>query len=294
MAKKTTILLYGRSGSGKSTQIGELAEYVFKKLGKRTRLATADRGGLDPILPYVKLGLVEPVEMGDSDPWIFLNKVTRGYVRDKNEKWVQGNNSNIGCFAFESMRSMAEALMANLAVKAGQNVSIGGGSNISFDVAGDGEKLKISGNNMAHFGVVQNRMTEEIWQSQKLDAPYICWTSSVSKDEDQAAATKVLGPDVIGKALTAEVPRWFNVTYRIDIVPARDGKPESHILYLGSHVDVNAGNVAAVGNIRRPLDAPKLEVIKIEPASIARALDMMEKGQEEAVEVIRKRLNLHG
>ena len=264
-SSKTTILMYGRTNSGKTAQIGELAEYVFKTTGKKTRLYTADRGGTITIAPHISLGLVEAVEMGSQDPWIFLNKAVRGYVKDEKGKWVPGNNANIGLFAFESLRSFAESLMASMAEKAGQNVNIGGGSNVSFSINADGESLKISGSNMAHFGVAQSRITEEVWQSQRLDAPYILWTSSVSKDEDTTAAGKILGPDVIGKALTAEVPRWFNLTFRLDVIPAQQGKPERHLLYLGNHVDAGAGNASGLGNTRLPLDAPKLEKNIIEP-----------------------------
>lgn len=290
--KKQTILLYGRTNSGKTAQIGQLAEHIYVKLGKKTRLYTADRGGTDTIMPYIDLGIIEAVEMGDTDPWIFLNKAVNGYVRGPNGKgWVQPEaNANMGLFAFESLRAFAESLMQSMASKASQNVNIGGGANISFTVASEGESLKVSGSNMAHFGVAQARMTEEVWQSQKLPAPYIMWTSSVSKDEDTTSSGKVLGPDVIGKALTVEVPRWFNKTFRIDVLPAQSGKGERHILYMGNHLDVGAGNAAGLGNTRMPLDATAPKDIAIEPASIVKALEIIEGGYGQALEAIKKRV----
>ena len=291
--RRRTILLYGRTRSGKSTQIGELAEHVKKTEGKTTRLYTADRGGIDPIRPYVDLGVIEVVAQGETDPWIFLNKAVRGQVRDAKGKWVPGVNGNIGLFAFESMTAFADALMASMAKKAGENVNIGGGANISFTVAGDGETLKISGSNMAMYGVAQSRITEEVWESQKLDASYILWTASASKDDDQTAGGKVIGPAVVGKALTSEVPRWFNLSFRIDAVPAQQGKPERHILYLGNNVDVAAGNATGLGNTRTPLDAPDLPV-SIEPASIVKALQMIDDASAKAVDIIKKRLSVNG
>jgi len=289
----TTILLYGRTNSGKSTQIGVLAEHVRKTIGKNTRLYTADKGGIDPILPYVDLGIIEPVEIGESDPWVFLNKAVRGYIRDTNGKWVldKKKNESIGFYAFESLRGIAEALMMDMARKASNGINIGGGSNIAFAVQGDGETLKISGSNMTHYGIAQARMTDEVWESQKLSADYILWTSSVSKDDDGVSSGKVLGPDVIGRALTAEVPRWFHYTARIDVLPAQGGKHERHIMYLGTHVDQGAGNAAGLGNIRRPLDAPHLKDITVEPANIVRFLQLVrDEGRAAAGEVIRKRL----
>jgi energy-coupling factor transporter ATP-binding protein EcfA2 len=289
----TTILLYGRSNSGKSTQIGVMAEHVMKTTGKKTRLYTADKGGVDPIQPYINLGIIDAIEMGDTDPFIFLNRACNGYVRDDKGKWVKDDslNAEVGCYAFESMRGFAEALMATMGKKASEGTSIGGGANIAFQVQSDDVTLKVSGSNMAMFGVAQAKMTEEIWASQRLNAQYILWTSSVSKDEDGVSSGKVLGPDVIGKALTAEVPRWFHYSFRIDVLPAQGGKGERHILYLGSHVDINAGNAAGLGNIRRPLDAPALTQTTVEPANIVTALQLVRDASINAAqEAIKKRM----
>ena len=291
---KRTILLYGRTSSGKTTQLGLLAEDIFKTEGKKTRLYTGDRGGLGTIQPYIDLGIIEVVEMAESDPWIFLNKATRGHVRDSNGvTWVLNpeRNAEIGIWAFESLRSFAEALMADMTRKVGQGVSIGGSANIDFTVTDGMNKLKVSGANIAMFGVAQARMTDEVWESQRLPG-YVVWTSSVSKDEDTTSSGKVLGPDVIGKALTAEVPRWFNLTFRIDVLPAQGGKPERHILYLGNHIDVGAGNAAGLGNTRLPLDAPPPTKLTIEPANIVEALKVLDSGYDVAKETIRKRLEL--
>lgn len=293
--KKTTILLYGRSGSGKSTQIGQLAEHVFKTLGKKTRLYTADRGGFDSIQPYINLGIIDAIEMGETNPFIFLQMATKGYVRSADGKGWELNaarNAEIGCYAFESLRAFAESLLAWSALRASQGVNIGGSGNVNLVETGDGQTVKIGGSNMAMYGIAQARMTEEVWSSQKLDAPYIIWTSSVSKDEDTTSVGKVLGPDVIGKALTTEVPRWFNLTLRLDVIPAQQGKAERHILYLGSHVDVNAGNAAALGNTRLPLDSPPLAKSAIEPASLVEALKLLDGGAVAATAVIKKRLGL--
>lgn len=289
---KTTILLYGRTNSGKTAQIGALAEHVYSLGLGKTRLYTADKGGTKTIQPYIKLGVIEPIEIGTTDPWLFLNKATKGYVRDEKGKWVPGDLSGVGMVAYESFRSFAEELLLWQAEKAGEGINIGGGSNISFTVQDEGETLKVGGSNVAHYKVVQDRMTAEIWRSQKLPVPYILWTSSVSKDEGLLNSGKVLGPDVIGKALTEEVPRWFSYTMRLDVLPAAQGKPERHLLYLGTHQDVSSGNATALGNIRQPLDAPKLAQIVIEPADVVAAIKAIEGGVDPATEAIRKRMRL--
>jgi hypothetical protein len=289
MSRKRTILLYGRTRSGKSTQLGQLAEYVYKTEGKRTRLYTADRGGYDPIRPYVDLGVIEVVEMGETDAWIFLDQAVRGRVRDEKGKWVPGNNTEIGMYAFESMTSFGDELMSSMAKKASEGVNIGGGANASFLVKEGDDSVKVSGNNMAHYGVAQSHITGKVWQSQKLPANWILWTASVSKDDDQAASGKVLGPSVCGKALTAEIPRWFNLTFRMDCTPAQNGKGEEHLLYLGNNIDTGAGNAIGLGNTRTCLDAPEIKETVIKPASITKALELIDGGYNET---IKKRLNM--
>lgn len=293
MKRKRTILLYGRTRAGKTTQIGELAESHYIKTGKKTRLYTCDRGGADAIRPYVELGIIEVIYQDDTSPWIFLNKAVRGMVRDSAGKWVvdAAKNAEVDIYAFESMTAFADALMNDLALKAAENVNVGGGANINFNVAGDGETLKISGNNMSHYNVVQSRITEEVWQSQKLNAEYIIWTASVSKDDDATSTSKVLGPEVVGKKLTAEVPRWFQLSFRIDCTPASKvpPKPESHILFLGNSVDQSAGNAVSLGNTRTPLDAKELPA-QIEPASLTKAIILIDEAEADAKNKIKARL----
>jgi len=265
---------------------------VYKTEGKKTRLYTSDKGGIAVLQPYINLGIVDVVALENTDPFMFLHKSTSGAVRDKDGKWVNGISDEIGVYAFESMRSYAEELLSNMAIKAGKGVSIGGTGNVSFDVRDGSDSLKVSGTNMAMYGVAQAQMTEKIWASQKLPGSYIIWTSSVSKDDDPTASGKILGPDVIGRALTADVPRWFDFTFRMDVVPAKAGKAERHIMYLGTHIDVNAGNAAGMGNVRRPLDAPELKQVTIEPANIAEALKIADEGSDKATEVLKARLGL--
>ena len=291
MRDKRKFIIYGRSSSGKTAQIGVLAEHIYKTTGKKTRLYSGDRGGVRTIQPYIDLGIIEVEQMGEANPNLFLNNATKGRIRVAG-KWVEGVRDTIGMYAFESMRAYAEGMMAWMAKESGAGRNIGGGSNIAFTISADGESMKVAGSNPAHYGVAQATITDEVWSSQKLPAQFILWTSSVSKDDDTTSSGKVLGPDVIGKALTAEVPRWFDLTFRMDVIPAQQGKPERHILYLGSHADVNAGNASALGNTRMALDAPPLTQLTVEPADLVKALSLIDGGHALATDVIRKRLNL--
>ena len=286
---KKTILIYGRTRSGKSSQLGELAEHVYKTLGLKTIVYTIDKGGYDVLIPYITLGVIQVVEQLATSPWIFMDKAVKGLVRDSNGKWATPSG-NIGMFAYEGLTPFADALMTDMAKKAAAGTNIGGGGNVSFKDTSEGETLTIGGHNMAMYGICQSRMTDAVWESQKLNAPYILWTASASKDDDLNAGGKVIGPAMVGKALTAEIPRWFNLTFRLDALPAQTGKPERHILYLGNNVDISAGNAVGLGNTRACMDAAPLPA-SIEPASVVQALQLIEKSQSEALEKIKSRLS---
>src|SRR3990167_1234312 len=290
-----TILLYARTGAGKTTQIGKLAEDVNVTSGKIPRLYTADRGGLDTIQPYVNLGLIEVEPIGDSDPWIWLNKIVRGYVK-RNGKWSldKAANAKVGMMAFESAHFIANLLKLDMERKAAHGINIGGDTNTSFDITdASGEKLKVgTTKGFQKCSIPQSRLWEEIMESHRLDTDYVLWPAGLNKGEDDVnTSAKIIGPDILGNALTPKLPMDFHYTFRMDVVPGKGAEPPKHILYLGTHQDVNAGNATALGNIRRPLDAAPLKSYMIEPADLVQALKIVRSdAQEEATRKIKARL----
>ena len=290
----TTILLYARTGAGKTTQIGKLSEEVNITTGKIARIYTADRGGLDTIQPYINLGLIEVEPIGDLNPWIWLNKAVRGYIR-RDGKWVLDKEANakVGLIAFESAHAIANLLKLDMERKAGAGVNIGGDTNTSFDVGDCVDKLKVgTTKGFQKFSIPQARLWEEIMESHKLDTDYVLWTAGLNKGEDDVnTAAKVIGPDILGNALTPKLPMDFHYTFRMDVLPGSDGKAPEHVLYLGTHKDVNAGNATALGNIRRPLDAKPLTTHVIKPADLVLALKMCRSdAQEDATKAIKARI----
>lgn len=287
--RRRTILMYARSRGGKTSQLAELSEYVKITTGKKSLVYSIDRGGIGPMVPLIDLGVIDLVEQNDTNPWIFMNKVSNGFVRDPNNKWVKADMSAYGMVGIESMTGFSDAFMNDLAAQSAMGTNIGGAANVSFNVTGDGESFKIGGNNMGHYNVVQNRILDEVWRSQRLPVDYLVWTASASRDDDPNSSGKVIGPAIAGKALTSEMLRHFDLTFRLDCLPSAQGKPERHILYLGNSLDLAAGNATSLGNTRVPMGAKELPA-SIEPASIVKAIKMIDEASREATEVIKKRM----
>ena len=294
MSSATTILLYGNSGVGKTAQLGKLAEEVYITTGKKTRIYTVDFGGTNTINPYVDLGIIELVEMGTTDAWIFANRAVRGYVRDTNGKWVKDEkrNAEIGFYGFESAHGLAHLLKGDMNAKAGTGTTIGGDTNSSFEVSGDGEKFKIgSVKGFQQYSIPQQQTLSAMYESFKLPAQYIVWTAGVDVGTEELSKNKAAGPMVVGGALTTILPKDFVFTMHLDAIPVKDSVAR-HVMYLGTHQDPNAGNMTALGNTRRPLDAPVLKTYTIEPTDICKALKILQDdAKEAAVKAIKARLD---
>lgn len=294
---RTTLMLCGRSGAGKTSQLGQLAERIYRDSGKRSRIYVADPGGIGPILPHVDVGIIEPVYMNTTDPWIFLSRAVRGYIRNTKGKWEVSHPEDVGGYFFESASAFGESLKANLAQAAASGNNVGGTTMVSFSREDEGERVGIGGNNLAHYGIGQEFIYQSIIESFKLPAEMIAWTTRLSKQTDDASAVATIsGPEILGKAKTADVPAWFMYTFRIDVVPGeRRGTrevPEKHILYLGQHKDEHTvGKPLALGNARVPLDADTPQLV-IEPADITIALDQMRDTRAQAADRLKERLKL--
>src|SRR5436190_3540801 len=146
--KKRTILMYARSRGGKTTLLGEFAEWQYAVTGKPLLVYSIDKGGVGPLQPYIDLGIVVIIEAGNTSPWVFMRQAVLGNKRDEKGKWVAQDLSQFSAVAYESMTAFSDAFMEDLAEMSARGVNIGGAANVSISVESDGVALKIGGNNM--------------------------------------------------------------------------------------------------------------------------------------------------
>lgn len=274
-----TIGLYGDTGSGKTTQAGELAKRKWKLERKRTRLNAADLGNYGSLKPLIKKGIMELNEFDPSshDPWIWTDDICSG----------KDLADDIGLVINDSATSISEALLTACHKSTTQ---IGQQKTQKFSVSqGKSRTLQVSINNEAHYGVVQGFMLDEIWKAtwltrRKID---VLWTFGVLRSEDQNL-TQVLAPLLAGKALSPKIPKWFKYFFYLQQRPQVDAAP-IHRLYLTAHPELG-GAGHCFGNSRYPLGATPLPPY-IEPASLTEALDLIEAGQAEADRLLEEEIN---
>lgn len=273
-----TLELIGDSGSGKTTQGGELAKHVYKTRKKRTILHTADRGGYDSIAPLERAGILIVDELGEhDDPWIWVNRAVNG----------SQTTDDIGLEIFDSGSSYSDVLLTACAKSDWQ---IGQQKTQKFVVSKGEQNLTVAINNPAHYGTVQQFMLEKIRNSTWLThrGVDVMWNFVLHRGEGQDRVP-ILGPKLCGSALTPFLPKEFRLTFRIDAVP-QEGTQPVHRLYLCEHPEL-AGMGHSFGNARFPLGVDPLPLY-LEPASLPEALRLIEEGQTQADALLKQEFGL--
>lgn len=306
--------VYGRSGSGKTPQIGIWAEHMFQESGGtvatngtlsgglRTRLYTADRGGYDSIRPEIDLGLIELVDMrGLANPWIWMSKAIQGRVPEdlaspsgpwtREPKHTDTFGNIIGCWAFEGLTEWGDSIMSNLRDQLSKGHNIGGGAITMVEEEEDGEKFNYAFNNKSHYLIGQNRMNDCISQSMRLPG-YLIWTAIDLQTSENDQARQVFGPDVgVGKKSTPKIPQKFTYTFRT-VNMAKKGKDAQYRLYMATHMDPVMQNTTCICNARYHRDTPEdMKVQYVDPANIAEAYMSVKKARGAGQAAIVERLS---
>lgn len=284
-----SIGLYGDTSSGKTTQGGEYAKHIFKTTGKRTLLHTCDPGGFAPVLPLINVGVIRVDQFGEGvDPWEWLTNAVAG--RENGEV-----PADIGLNIYDSGTGICEHLLNSCASMAAAGQDIGGRPAPKF-IINKGDKdhqLKIGSNVDSHYMVVQNFLLDRINRSTWLNTSGVdtLWTFSVLRhDDEKPGSTPINGPKAAGKALTPFLARYFNYMFRLVSIPQLN-QSARHVLNLDAQPELG-GLGMAQSNARYPLDATTPLPATIEPASLSRAITLIEGGHSEAETALKVELGL--
>jgi hypothetical protein len=296
----TTIALSADTGRGKSYLVGELATHLYEKERQRSIVYISDRGWRT-LAPQMSAGIILPVPLV-GDPFNWLSHAVAGEVLDKNNKWVKAPD-DIGMRAYESGSAIAQELKRTIKEShAGsgtkevdgrvKSLGIGPAANI-YKVGTVDDPLKRASIDKGHFGIVQDEMRDAIWKSQDLPG-YIIWTFLMLRKQDDDTKQEILGPEILGKALTASVASWFHFSFHVDSQIPVSG-PEEHILYLSGHNDLTTGNARAGSNSRVGFGSePNATAIPpaIKPASLVKALELLRARETATVSSLKKKYGL--
>jgi hypothetical protein len=241
-------LVYGRSGSTKTTQVGRMAEYIYDKYSEKTRLVTADPGGWQAIEHLVEAGLVETYQLNTSHkfPLEQLLRLSQGWWPREDGKLAPpaGGLQGIGAYAFEGMTTFSTLIMSNLVGRTDIHIP-----DTPKDCEVKDETVRWGFSGRAHFGFIQQRIYEVVSTSNHLPVHKVLWTAHETDAKDNQQR-KIYGPHIIGEALTGQCGAWFGAmlhmfssaqSVEIDD-PVNKGKKLTVLrrvprMYLREHID---------------------------------------------------------
>lgn len=265
MAKPKSTLLYGDSGSTKTSQLYFMAKWYlnkWKKEGKekRIRLVTADGGGYAPFQDsgMIERGEVEVFDMTNRvHSFADIHRVGTGFwprnAKDKtgksviylasNDKCMTKDWSKIGAYFVEGTTSISSCLLNHLRnqdpdtyFRQGSKVGQLKGSFVFTD-----DDYVTMGGQESHYGMVQTEMYQIIVQEfETLPVEFVVWTGLTGRGEDKRTGASIYGPKLAGDKRTYEVPSWFMDTYHLsdEIVEDKEGKKkEVKVAWFRQHRD---------------------------------------------------------
>jgi len=282
------IQLIGLTGSGKTTLSGELIDFLFQHYRQRTIYFNIDRGTPQWMEEYVKRNIVLEYRLNLRDPFIWIDRAAKGLL-PVGDQWVPiPPAANVGLVVFDSGTGVFEEQLQGIRHSQATALPIGPKA-YSFAVTEGDQDITVGTVDKSHYGIVQGRIVDAMWESQKL--PYhVIWTANirlVDRDKDGKLPTEnkepVLGADLGGRALAGISARWFTHTFSL-IRHSQLNSPNIHRLYVDAHLNQQMGMNQVIGNARVPLRGGGVEGVEvpqyIEPASLVRALSVLARRQE--------------
>lgn len=232
-----TILNYGKTRTYKTSQAKAVAEYVWRKWRKKTRMVTTDVGSMwEPVQSHVDAGLIQPLYVPSSKEFkaeAVWKKLARGDwpadVTDnrlkEGSKWLawaqQKDSAEVGAYVFESLSSIGMGLMRGWAEG---NLTVGNSSVPGFRTI-EGETFGQSTEN--HYGMILSAMPAFVNDINMLPVEVVYMTSwdevVEPRDKDLQKIYK-LGPMLPGRKLVDIVPGLVNMLIHSVSVPSEKGR----------------------------------------------------------------------
>lgn len=215
-----TMVIYGPTGSRKTSQIGEFAKYIYEKTGKTTRLVSCDGGGWAPIQDLINAGIIEAWRLVDEPSLLgAITAASKGAWPKNLKNGIRPSGpvvvpdpagrvrelSNVGAYAIEGWFSIASAVMRFLVAR-GQKINEDVVS--KFTETTDFGEFSYGAPSRGHYGFVQSYILDVIRNFSSLPVERILYTSLEGKGEDKLTKGLQYGPAVAGSAITAAIPQY--------------------------------------------------------------------------------------
>jgi hypothetical protein len=222
---KPFILVYGKTGVGKTTWWMEMAAHLHKTTGKKTRLYVGDNLATVEDQGLIEDGIVEAFPfMNRRFPLTVTKRIGEGFwpknlatpATDASDlvPFAQSGADNVGLIVFEGVSFVADYIMGaqegGLAARAAKGEDLGPAAAVRIVEGTE----SFGSNGMAHYMLVQSRIKEILRTSKDLAQTHdriVLWTAHERAAEDRDDGNeKIIGPEAGGKALTAKLGASFD------------------------------------------------------------------------------------
>lgn len=255
MPEKWIDCYFGQSGTGKSESAAAVIEAIFNETGKKARVAVGD-GSAATYAGLVDAGVVELADYSIRDwPLSTMTQFCQGYwpedpldPKSKMIAMTPAKLAELGIYVFEGLSVGSNYIMGDkkggFAARAALGEKIAGDSPIQLidlerdklgnTVANTGPGLAFGGVTLGGYGHAQRRMLGFIEHSKALPG-WVIWTAHEKAAEDKVSNQKIIGPEVAGGALTANLSRVFNNTLHFATAESTKKVKDDH---TGKQVDI--------------------------------------------------------
>ena len=261
MAQQTSVLMYGDSGSTKTTQLYQLAKKILAdNPGTHIRMVHADPGGYAPFEDsgMIERGDVRVFEFRDRQNAIAdFARLSEGYwpvyLDSKNaayelpfegsKTYLQSDEycrtppekmSKVAAYFVEGFTSIGDALLTHISTQE-DHVAFKG----SYKHTEDGYTMH--GLSEGHYGFVQKAISDKYKQNfRALPVKWMVWTALESKSGVDSAKNLAYGPSCAGNKLTQKLPSWFTHTIHLAPQQFNDGKNRI-VAWFMQHPDSTTG-----------------------------------------------------
>jgi hypothetical protein len=264
IAKPRSAILYGISGSGKTSELARIAKWIYKTYGLRSRLISASSGG---IAAFEDAGLVDPdnpccskeaiVQYFDISyrQWALANvrQLSEGYfprlakMNGKVDLFLETDTrcmttpeewETIGAYLVEGTKDISDVWLNHIRNSPNK---IGPKQPATYQEGG----YEVKGLDVGHYGIVQLELDKVIRQGfHRLPIKWDIWTGMVDFGED-SENRKIYGPAAAGKAITLQIPGWFGDCFHLQQIKVLEGEQlvQKHVAWFIEHTDSTTGAI---------------------------------------------------
>jgi hypothetical protein len=251
-------LYYGQSGTGKSEAAVAIIKREYAKTKKRSRVILGDGSGAN-YAALAQAGIVEMLDYSARDwPLTTMEQLCDGWwpenQADPSSPLLPpkpGQLNDLAVVVIEGLAVIGAYIMGDrkggLAEQSARGIKIGQDSPVRtvdclFDdkgnvVKGSGPGTAFGGNPPAHYGFAQRRINGYVERT-KVFPGIVIFTSHERAAEDKISKETLIGPEVVGGAMTAAMSRQFNNTLHFATAASKAKAKDSKTAKLVDELDV--------------------------------------------------------